>query len=57
MNRRDFLIVTFFSFATSAIAGHEMDDRDLTNGQTFYAEKCASCHGVNLRRAPVLADT
>ncbi|WP_170410279.1 c-type cytochrome [Ruegeria atlantica] len=52
MNRRDFLIVTFFSFATSASAGHEMDDRDLTNGQTLYAEQCASCHGVNLEGQP-----
>lgn len=52
MTRLDFLIVTFFSFATSASAGHEMDDRDLTNGQTLYAEHCASCHGVNLEGQP-----
>nr|WP_254429685.1 cytochrome c [Ruegeria atlantica] len=29
-----------------------MDDRDLTNGQTLYAEQCASCHGVNLEGQP-----
>nr|WP_247748350.1 cytochrome c [Ruegeria sp. R13_0] len=29
-----------------------MDDRDLTIGQTLYAEQCASCHGVNLEGQP-----
>ncbi|WP_298855730.1 cytochrome c [uncultured Ruegeria sp.] len=29
-----------------------MDDRDLTNGQTLYAEHCASCHGVKLEGQP-----
>lgn len=52
MIKRDFLIVTFFGFATGASAGHEMDDRDLTNGQTLYAEQCASCHGVDLEGQP-----
>ncbi|MCG7628601.1 cytochrome c [Epibacterium sp. MM17-32] len=52
MIKRDFLIATFVGFATGAGAGHEMDDRDLTNGQTFYAEQCASCHGVNLEGQP-----
>ncbi len=52
MNVRDFLIIPFFSFATGVTAGHEMDDRDLTNGQTLYAEQCASCHGVNLEGQP-----
>ncbi|NVO54325.1 cytochrome c [Rhodobacteraceae bacterium B1Z28] len=49
---RNFLIISFVSFATGASAGHEMDDRDLTNGQTLYAEQCASCHGVNLEGQP-----
>lgn len=52
MIKRDFLILTIFGFATGASAGHEMDDRDLTNGQTLYAEECASCHGVNLEGQP-----
>ncbi len=52
MNERDFLIIIFFSFATVASAGHEMDDRDLTSGQALYAEQCASCHGVNLEGQP-----
>lgn len=38
--------------ATGAIAGHELDDRDLTSGQTLYAEQCASCHGTNLEGQP-----
>ncbi len=52
MNRQDFLIVTFFSFATVASAGHEMVDRDLANGQTLYVDRSASCHGVNLEGQP-----
>lgn len=42
------LIVAACSATTGAFAGHEMDDRDLTNGQALYAEHCASCHGANL---------
>ncbi|MFK7877982.1 MAG: cytochrome c [Paracoccaceae bacterium] len=38
--------------ATGAIAGHELDDRDLTNGQTLYSEQCASCHGASLEGQP-----
>ncbi|WP_170560114.1 c-type cytochrome [Ruegeria atlantica] len=52
MIKRDFLIVIFFGFATGASADHEMDDRDLSNGQNLYAEECASCHGVNLEGQP-----
>lgn len=46
------LILAACSVATSAIAGHELDDRDLTNGQSLYAEHCASCHGANLEGQP-----
>lgn len=46
------LIITACSVATSAFAGHELDDRDLGNGQTLYAEQCASCHGANLEGQP-----
>ncbi|WP_323770927.1 c-type cytochrome [Antarctobacter sp.] len=35
-----------------AWAGHELDNRDLTNGQTLYAENCAACHGANLEGQP-----
>lgn len=46
------LILAACSVATSAIAGHELDDRDLTNGQSLYVEHCASCHGANLEGQP-----
>lgn len=46
------LILAACSFATGAIAGHELDDRDLFNGQSLYAEHCASCHGANLEGQP-----
>lgn len=38
--------------ATSAFAGHELDDRDLTNGQALYGQHCASCHGASLEGQP-----
>lgn len=46
------LILAACSVATGAIASHELDDRDLTNGQTLYAEHCASCHGAKLEGQP-----
>jgi len=46
------LILAACFVATGAIASHELDDRDLTNGQSFYAEHCASCHGANLEGQP-----
>ena len=50
MNR--VLILAACCVATGAIADHELDDRDLTNGQTLYAVQCASCHGANLEGQP-----
>jgi mono/diheme cytochrome c family protein len=46
------LIIAACCIATGAIAGHELDDRDLTNGQTLYSEQCASCHGASLEGKP-----
>jgi mono/diheme cytochrome c family protein len=46
------LILAACYVATGAIAGHELDNRDLTNGQSFYAEQCSSCHGANLEGQP-----
>ncbi|MEP1197893.1 c-type cytochrome [Tateyamaria sp.] len=46
------LIIAACCIATGAIADHELDDRDLTNGQTLYSEQCASCHGANLEGQP-----
>lgn len=31
-----------------AFADHELDDRNIGNGQVLYKEHCASCHGVRL---------
>ena len=45
---RRVLILLACHVATCAIAGHELDDRDLTNGRSLYAEHCAACHGGNL---------
>ena len=38
--------------ATAALAGHELEDRDLHNGQGLYKEHCASCHGAGLEGQP-----
>ncbi|MEP3019929.1 MAG: cytochrome c [Tateyamaria sp.] len=46
------LIMAACSVATGAIAGHELDDRDLANGRVLYVEQCASCHGANLEGQP-----
>jgi mono/diheme cytochrome c family protein len=46
------LILVLSSVATSAIADHELNNRDLANGQALYAEHCASCHGANLEGQP-----
>lgn len=46
------LIMTACCVATGAIADHELDGRDLSNGQTLYTEHCASCHGANLEGQP-----
>ena len=35
-----------------ALAGHELDGRDIGAGQVLYEEHCASCHGANLEGQP-----
>ena len=35
-----------------ALADHELDDRDIGNGQVLYKEHCASCHGFRLEGQP-----
>jgi mono/diheme cytochrome c family protein len=39
-------------FATTAVANHELENRDVLAGRTLYAENCASCHGGNLEGQP-----
>jgi len=35
--------------AFPALAAHELDGRDLAEGQNLYAQHCASCHGAALQ--------
>lgn len=42
------LIVVIGFAATNASADHELEARNLANGQALYAEHYASCHGKNL---------
>ena len=38
--------------AVTAQAGHELENRDIENGKSLYAEHCATCHGANLEGQP-----
>lgn len=38
--------------ASGSFADHELDSRDLSNGEILYAEHCAACHGANLEGQP-----
>ena len=49
---RHFLAITLCFAETSVLADHELDRRDLSNGQSLYAEHCAACHGANLEGQP-----
>jgi mono/diheme cytochrome c family protein len=46
------LILVLLSFASTAVAEHNWDHRDIIAGQRLYADNCASCHGVNLEGQP-----
>jgi mono/diheme cytochrome c family protein len=37
---------------SSALADHELKNRDVALGQSLYADQCASCHGANLEGQP-----
>ncbi len=49
---RHFWAITLCFVATSVLADHELGNRDLSNGQSLYAEHCAACHGANLEGQP-----
>ncbi len=36
----------------AGFAGHELEGRNVRNGQSLYAEHCASCHGTELEGQP-----
>jgi mono/diheme cytochrome c family protein len=38
--------------ASSAMADHTWDNRDIDAGQNLYAQHCAACHGANLEGQP-----
>jgi mono/diheme cytochrome c family protein len=38
--------------ATTAVADHELENRDLSAGSVLYAQHCAACHGENLEGQP-----
>ena len=46
------LAALLLSFPAAALAGHELENRDLVNGQALYAQHCASCHGADLEGQP-----
>lgn len=46
------LIAATCACASMAVAGHELENRDLARGERLYAEHCASCHGENLEGQP-----
>ena len=46
------LVVLWLLLPVAAFGGHEMENRDLRNGQKLYAEHCASCHGATLEGQP-----
>ena len=49
---RSFLTLAISLASTGAMAGHELDNRDLGRGQALYADSCAACHGANLEGQP-----
>ena len=38
----------FIALTTTAMADHELADRNILVGQMLYLDNCASCHGANL---------
>ena len=38
--------------ASTALADHELEGRDIAAGQLLYADNCASCHGAQLEGQP-----
>ncbi len=41
-------LMAFAVLLRPALAAHQLDGRDLPNGEAVYAEHCAVCHGANL---------
>ena len=45
-----FLVLLLVPMAGFAV--HELENRDLVNGQRHYEQHCGSCHGMNLEGQP-----
>ncbi|WP_425091669.1 c-type cytochrome [Tropicimonas sp. S265A] len=43
---------TLILFVSPALAGHELENRDISAGQLLYSTHCAACHGVDLEGQP-----
>lgn len=46
------LSLVLFLLPSFASAGHELEGRDIANGQSLYATHCAACHGADLEGQP-----
>ena len=49
---RHALAILALLLPAAALADHELENRDLGNGQALYKEHCASCHGAKLEGQP-----
>ena len=47
-----FIVPILIVAATSAMADHKLENRDIAVGRTLYFGNCASCHGANLEGQP-----
>lgn len=50
--RMRWLLFLSLLIASSALADHELLDRDIVAGEKLYQLQCASCHGANLEGQP-----
>ena len=46
------MFAMFVGSALPAYAADELDNRDISNGQSLYQDNCASCHGAKLEGQP-----
>lgn len=49
---RLFALVMMILLPAVASADHELEGRDIANGQALYATQCSACHGPNLEGQP-----
>jgi mono/diheme cytochrome c family protein len=47
-----YIVPLLIATATTAMADHDLENRDIVAGRNLYVENCASCHGVNLEGQP-----